>query len=148
MSHHGPEHYLKEDIKKHLATLHATGQALEPDPPYFFMPVQTGYGKRSIDFLICAKWWLRAPSLHTRGSVRTLSQRATFLGIETKAPGKTPTAIQWACMEAIEAAGGVAFWCFTFDGYWAKMYEHGFVTRERPPEKKLGPPRGRAAMIV
>ena len=97
MSRHGPEHYLKEQIKKHLATLGA----------YFFMPVQTGYGKRTIDVLAC------------------LSGR--FLGIEAKAPGKKPNGQQEACMQDIVEAGGVAFWCDSFAAYLDHMRQNGFV---------------------
>ena len=137
----GPESFLKAEVNKHLLTLHQTGQAIDPPQPYVFMYVPSGYGKQTIDFLIAARRWV------TIEGVLQLDRHATFLGVETKSPGKQPTARQWACMEAIEAAGGVAFWCFDFNGYWDQMYQHGFVTRERPPEKKIAP-RGRAAMIL
>ena len=136
MTHRGPEHYLKELIKKHLARLHANGHALESPPPYTFMPVPTGYGKRTIDFLIAAK--------------KVGSDKATFLGIETKAPGKTPTAAQTACMREIEEAGGVAFWCDNFSGYLMNMYVNGFIPipRGAKPELEYQEPRGKDAMKV
>lgn len=56
---------------------------------YRFMPVQTGYGARTLDYLLC--------------------HRSRFLAVETKAPGKKPTRIQKLCMEKIEAAGGKVF---------------------------------------
>jgi hypothetical protein len=55
---------------------------------YAFWPVQTGYGARTLDCLVCANGW--------------------FITIETKAPGKKPTGVQWACIEQIQNAGGVA----------------------------------------
>ena len=54
---------------------------------YFFMPVQTGYGAQTLDFLVCAYGF--------------------FIGIETKAPGKHPTANQLRVMNDIQEAGGV-----------------------------------------
>jgi hypothetical protein len=56
---------------------------------YFFMPVQTGYGATTLDFLVCYRGW--------------------FVGIEAKRPGiKRPSPRQLICMENIHAAGGVA----------------------------------------
>jgi hypothetical protein len=56
---------------------------------YWFMPVPYGYGKSTVDYLIC--------------------HYGLFIGIEAKAPGKRPTARQRQIMEEIVAAGGVAF---------------------------------------
>lgn len=56
---------------------------------YFFMPVQTGYGATSLDFLVCLN--------------------GRFVGIETKRPGiKRPSPRQQICMDNIIAAGGIA----------------------------------------
>ena len=55
---------------------------------YFFMPVQTGYGAKTLDFLVC---W-----------------RGFFLSIEAKAPGKAPTKYQQITMQRILDAGGIA----------------------------------------
>lgn len=60
---------------------------------YRFMPVQRGLGAKTLDYLCCHK--------------------GTFFAIETKAPGKKPTALQAACMWEIGEAGG--FW-FVIDG--------------------------------
>jgi hypothetical protein len=75
-----PEGRVKADIKKWLISQGA----------YFFMPVQTGYGAATLDFLVCLN--------------------GRFIGIETKRPGvKQPSARQRICMENIETAGGLAF---------------------------------------
>src|SRR5215510_10046875 len=56
---------------------------------YQFWPVQTGYGRATIDVLGCF--------------------RGRFFGIETKAPGKEPTPRQLEVMADIRAAGGAVF---------------------------------------
>jgi len=70
---------VKKELKKYLKNIGA----------YWFMPVQMGYGASSIDFLVC--------------------YRGRFYGIETKRPGKLPTARQGAIMNAIQTAGGKAW---------------------------------------
>ncbi len=52
-----------------------------------FMPVQTGYGKRALDYLIC--------------------YRGRFFSIETKAKDKELTALQKITKAAMEAAGAI-----------------------------------------
>lgn len=66
---------------------------LEKHGAYFFMPVQSGYGAKTLDFLVCVC--------------------GRFVGIETKAPGKQPTDLQKMHMREIEDAGGR---CFVVDG--------------------------------
>ena len=56
---------------------------------YFFMPVQTGYGAPTLDFLGC--------------------HRSRFFSVETKAPGKKPTPRQELIMALINASGGAVF---------------------------------------
>lgn len=56
---------------------------------YRFMPVPTGFGKKTLDYLVCA--W------------------GTFVSIETKAPGKKPTNLQNVAIKQIRDAGGVVF---------------------------------------
>jgi len=56
---------------------------------YYYMPVPTGYGKATIDFLCC--------------------YRGHFFGIEAKAPGKVPTPRQEGVLEQIWLAGGGVF---------------------------------------
>jgi hypothetical protein len=56
---------------------------------YYFMPVQTGFGKKTLDYLICHGGY--------------------FFAVETKAPGKSPTALQQATIREIKAAGGTSF---------------------------------------
>lgn len=71
-----PEGYVKGKLKHHLREAGV----------FFFMPVQTGYGAASVDFLCCDK--------------------GSFVAIETKAPGKKLTRRQELTMTAIRAAGG------------------------------------------
>ena len=74
-----PEGKVKVQIKKYLDSIGA----------YYFMPVQTGYGKRTLDFLVCIN--------------------GGFVAIEAKRPGKMPTPLQSHIMTEINQAGGIAF---------------------------------------
>lgn len=74
-----PEGKVKEALHKYLKEIGA----------YEFWPVQTGYGARTVDVLVC---W-----------------RGLFIGIECKAPGKSATKFQNMTISAIEDAGGLAF---------------------------------------
>lgn len=56
---------------------------------YYFMPVQTGYGSPTLDYLG--------------------SSRGRAFAIETKAPGKKPTVRQLAIMREMEKAGMKVF---------------------------------------
>ena len=56
---------------------------------YYFMPVQGGYGARTLDFLGC--------------------HSGRFFAIETKAPGKRMTEQQRAIADRIAKAGGKVF---------------------------------------
>jgi len=63
---------------------------LKDQGAYFFMPVQTGYGSTTLDFLACL--------------------RGRFIGIETKRKGVlNPTPRQRVTMDNITAAGGDAY---------------------------------------
>ena len=68
---------------------------LKEQGAYFFSPVQTGYGKRSVDDLICF--------------------RGRFIAAEAKRPGKYKdpwqgcTGIQKICLHDVSSAGGTAF---------------------------------------
>ncbi len=75
-----PEGRVKADIKKWLKSQGA----------YFFMPVQSGYGASTLDFLVCLN--------------------GRFYAIETKAPGRNLKASprQMQVIEEIRAAGGWA----------------------------------------
>lgn len=75
----------KTMIEKHVKD--ALRAYLKEIGAYYFMPVQTGYGARTLDFLICHK--------------------GVFYGVETKRPGvKQPSSAQAVCMAAIVRAGG------------------------------------------
>jgi len=56
---------------------------------YYYMPVPSGYGRVTIDYLGCAN--------------------GVFFGIEAKAPGEHPTSRQHAVLVQIELAGGRGF---------------------------------------
>ena len=74
-----PEGRVKAEIKAYLNSIGA----------YWFMPVQTGYGTSTVDFLVC--------------------YRGYFIAIEAKAPGKMPTKFQELTMEKIRKAGGKVY---------------------------------------
>ncbi len=75
-----PEAKVKKEIKAYLTSIGA----------YFFMPVQTGLGVKSIDFLCCI--------------------RGKFVGIEAKRPGVyDATPLQKLTLERMNKAGGLAF---------------------------------------
>lgn len=76
MSRRTPEGRVKKKVKAHLDAIGA----------YYFMPVQTGYGKSTLDFLCC---W-----------------RGLFFAIETKRGGKDLTPRQKDVRDRIEAARG------------------------------------------
>ena len=76
-----PEGKVKAQIKKVLDSFDRH--------VYTFMPVQTGYGATTIDYLCCID--------------------GLFIGIEAKAPGKKPTSRQDGVMEDIRRAGGSTF---------------------------------------
>lgn len=56
---------------------------------YKYMPVPSGFGVQTLDYLIC--------------------YNGKFAAIETKAPGKKPTAIQQNVIRDILTAGGTVF---------------------------------------
>ena len=69
---------------------HLINQILSTYPNlYRFMPVPSGYGTTTIDYLCCYK--------------------GHFFGIEAKAPGKVPTPRQDYVLEQIRLAGGTTF---------------------------------------
>lgn len=74
-----PEGKVKAKVKKILNLAEA----------YYFMPVQTGYGTPTLDFLCFC--------------------RGRGFAIETKAPGKKPTKRQEAIIHDIEYSGSVVF---------------------------------------
>jgi hypothetical protein len=79
-----PEGKVKQAIKKLLSKYNEQYKCI-----YYFFPVQTGYGKRTLDVLICC------------GS--------KFCAVEAKAPGKHLTKLQQQHAQEIHAAGGVVF---------------------------------------
>jgi hypothetical protein len=76
---HGPEYKVKEKLKDHLRKQGA----------YWFMPVQTGYGGVTLDFLACFV--------------------GEFHAYECKARGKKMTPRQELVARQIKAAGGHVF---------------------------------------
>ena len=75
-----PEGHVKAKVRKILG---------EYDGMYYFMPVPSGYGRTTIDFLCC--------------------YRGQFFAIETKAPGGKPTLRQEAELNGIARAMGKTF---------------------------------------
>ena len=74
-----PEAKVKEKVKKALKNMGA----------YYAMPATGGYGSSGVpDFLVCFK--------------------GRFIGIECKANGNTPTALQMKNLRDIESCSGVA----------------------------------------
>ena len=76
---HGPEYKVKEKLKDHLRKQGA----------YWFMPVQTGYGGVTLDFLACFV--------------------GEFHAYECKARGKKMTPRQELVARQINAAGGKVY---------------------------------------
>lgn len=77
-----PEGRVKAKVKRRLALL--------AKRCYSFMPVQTGYGKKGLDFFLCINSW--------------------FVAIETKADAtKKMTELQKAIAEEIREADGLVF---------------------------------------
>lgn len=75
-----PEAKVKARVKKILEEVDA----------YYAMPMGSGYGNSGVpDFLVCLQ--------------------GQFIGIECKAKGNTPTALQEKHLMQIEKAGGLAF---------------------------------------
>lgn len=74
-----PEGRVKKLVKAELSKL--------GDQCWRFMPVQTGFGVPSLDFMLCINGW--------------------FVAIETKAPGKKLTPLQEGTKAAMETAGGI-----------------------------------------
>jgi hypothetical protein len=83
-----PENRVKDRLNKALKPF---GRAL-----YRFMPVQTGYGRKTLDYLLC--------------------YHGHFIAIETKAPGKKMTPLQEETACQIIAAGGTVFMVDGSDG--------------------------------
>lgn len=79
MSASTPEGKVKQAIKDVLTELEI----------YYFMPVQNGMGKRSLDFLCCVG--------------------GHYIGIEAKAPGKFTTRMQDKTIAEIANSGGTCF---------------------------------------
>ena len=63
---------------------------------YRFMPVQTGYGAKTLDFLLCIK--------------------GLFVAIETKAEGKDLTSLQRSTVMDMLNAGALVFQCDSDEG--------------------------------
>jgi hypothetical protein len=75
-----PEGQVKKNLKELLDTYETI---------YIFNPVPSGYGKSSLDTLLC--------------------YRGRFIAVEAKAPGKQPTPRQRFTTREIRAAGGKVF---------------------------------------
>lgn len=90
-----PEARIKADIRAFLLAQGA----------YVFAPVQMGMGMTTVDQLVCLK--------------------GKFIGIESKVPGKHPTARQYQALREIEAAGGQSYWVVSLEDLKAQMQANG-----------------------
>jgi hypothetical protein len=80
---------------------------------YKFMPVQSGFGKKTLDYLLCVG--------------------GRFVAIETKAPGKKPTPLQDVCIREIRAAGGEV-WVISSDVELDLFRDHlydGYISKHK-----------------
>jgi hypothetical protein len=75
-----PEGRVKRQVSDYLKTISGL---------YYFMPVPSGYGESTLDYIGC--------------------YRGMLFAIETKAPGKQPTNRQKQIIDAINRAGGSVF---------------------------------------
>jgi hypothetical protein len=71
-------------VKRHISQVLKKAKSV-----YYFMPVQTGYGSPTLDYLGCS--------------------RGRAFAIEAKAPGKKPTKRQEAIINEMERAGMKVF---------------------------------------
>lgn len=98
-----PERALKNRIRQNLR-----GHGC-----YVYCPVPTGMGYMTLDILAC---WPKPP------------YRGKMLAVEVKTPGNKPTPRQEATAREIEAAGGIVFWCDSFENYLTNMGAKGLLT--------------------
>lgn len=78
-----PEAKIKRRIQKIILDNNYDGRI------YYYMPVPTGYGKRTVDYLLCVN--------------------GVFCAVEAKRPGAEPTCRQQAVLDEVEKAGGKVF---------------------------------------
>lgn len=95
---------LERDVKKRVSRL--LSLAMEHDPLYVWMPVVTGFGKRSLDYICCV--------------------RGQFVAIETKATGEWLRPDQRQRARDILKSGAKVFIISGSDGYGAleRYLEH------------------------
>lgn len=112
-----PEGYVKDDIDSFMERTFPRA--------YKFKPVQMGQGKRTVDRLYCIN--------------------GRFVGVEVKREGKKPTKLQYDCLREIAEAGGIAFWCDSFESFMLNMAGHGLIAepRKREVPGTLGPQKHR-----
>ena len=88
-----PEGKVKKEVKKHLAFAKA----------YHLWPVQTGYGRSTLDCVACVPTHKTCPQC---GHGEVFGQ---FVAIETKAPGKKLTARQRMTVVEMKKASAVVY---------------------------------------
>lgn len=86
-----PEGRVKRNIRAYLDEIGA----------YVFMPVQMGYGQKTLDYLCCV------PTLVTPAMVGR--RIGVFVAPEAKAPGKEATKFQLLTIADVQRAGGISF---------------------------------------
>lgn len=106
-----PEGYVKDDIRKFL----------DQQGWYYFCPVQTGRGKRTVDILACI------PKRVYHLNHTTFTTVGVFVAIEVKRSGKEPTKLQDMIADEIKTSYGVAFWCDSFESFLMTLTAKGFI---------------------
>ncbi len=101
---------LKDRVKLYLKQLGA----------YYHMSVPVGYGTPTVDFLCCVPCWVNGARV------------GRCVAIETKAPGKEPTANQAKVLREVNEAGGVGVYCDNYEGFLLTMAGYGLTP---PPAK-------------
>jgi hypothetical protein len=91
-----PEGKLKAEVKGYLRSIDA----------YFFMPRPTEWGANGVDFICCV--------------------RGRYVAIETKIWPRKVTPRQQLCLNAVHAAGGIAFVAYEMADVYANL--KGLVT--------------------
>lgn len=96
-----PEGKVKKEIKAWLDVQNV----------YYFMPVQTGYGRRTVDILLC---W-----------------RGRFVAVEVKRPGSNAKKFQARIIDAVEKAGGTGVSVDSLDAlhYFLRHFDRTLVDR-------------------
>lgn len=103
-----PEGFVKADVRKYLKKAGV----------YFFSNTTFGYGGSGQPDITCCVRRLIVPS-------DVGKPIGCFAGMELKAEGKEPTALQYNRIDEINEAGGFAFWSTDVEDVKAKLKKFG-----------------------